>query len=313
MGYAFTFPIFRLWGGCQIGCYVHYPTISTDMLALVRSREGTYNNKSSISRSPVFSTLKLWYYHLFAHLYGFVGSFARVAMVNSSWTQGHINTLWKMPRRTFKVYPPCDTGAFQDFQLEKREQLIVSVAQFRPEKNHALQLRSVALLFQKHPEHREKVTLALIGSARNKEDEARIAALRELAQELAIDNSVVFVVNASFDVLKAHLGRGLVGIHTMWNEHFGIGVVEYMAAGLIPLAHNSAGPKMDIVTVGYLAETAEEYATQLDAILRLTPTARVSIQRAAREVAVTRFSEKTFSDGFCNAFAHLMPALEKHK
>jgi hypothetical protein len=34
----------------------------------------------------------------------------------------------------------------------------------------------------------------------------------------------------------------------MWNEHFGIGVVEYMAAGLVPVAHNSAGPKLDIVT-----------------------------------------------------------------
>jgi hypothetical protein len=33
----------------------------------------------------------------------------------------------------------------------------------------------------------------------------------------------------------------------MWNEHFGIGVVEYMASGCIPLAHDSAGPKMDIV------------------------------------------------------------------
>lgn len=37
----------------------------------------------------------------------------------------------------------------------------------------------------------------------------------------------------------------------MWNEHFGIGVVEYMASGCIPLAHDSAGPKMDIVLDDY--------------------------------------------------------------
>lgn len=44
------------------------------------------------------------------------------------------------------------------------------------------------------------------------------------------------------------MGRAKVGLHTMWNEHFGIGVVEYMAAGLIPVAHKSGGPLMDIVT-----------------------------------------------------------------
>ena len=31
------------------------------------------------------------------------------------------------------------------------------------------------------------------------------------------------------------------------NEHFGIGVVEMMAAGLAVVAHDSAGPKEDIV------------------------------------------------------------------
>lgn len=39
-----------------------------------------------------------------------------------------------------------------------------------------------------------------------------------------------------------------VGIHTMWNEHFGISVVEMMAAGLVVVAHDSGGPSMDIVT-----------------------------------------------------------------
>jgi alpha-1,2-mannosyltransferase len=33
----------------------------------------------------------------------------------------------------------------------------------------------------------------------------------------------------------------------MWNEHFGIGVVEYQAAGLISVVNDSGGPKEDIV------------------------------------------------------------------
>ncbi len=35
------------------------------------------------------------------------------------------------------------------------------------------------------------------------------------------------------------------------NEHFGIGVVEMQASGAIPIAHNSAGPRMDIIVPSY--------------------------------------------------------------
>ena len=50
-------------------------------------------------------------------------------------------------------------------------------------------------------------------------------------------------------------------------EHFGIAVVELMSSGIITIAHNSAGPKTDIIgasptttPVGYLANTVDEYA-----------------------------------------------------
>jgi hypothetical protein len=49
---------------------------------------------------------------------------------------------------------------------------------------------------------------------------------------LAYDQGQVdFVVDAPFSELKRLLGRASVGLHTMWNEHFGICVVEYMVRG----------------------------------------------------------------------------------
>ncbi|KAG7277705.1 hypothetical protein CRUP_024525 [Coryphaenoides rupestris] len=38
MGYAFTLPLFRYLGVCTVASYVHYPTVSTDMLSVVRDR-----------------------------------------------------------------------------------------------------------------------------------------------------------------------------------------------------------------------------------------------------------------------------------
>lgn len=108
----------------------------------------------------------------------------------------------------------------------------------------------MARLVEKYPQWRNSETaleLVLIGSSRNAGDENRIAGLKQQCHRLGIEGVVRFEVNASFDLLVDSLGQGKVGLHTMWNEHFGIGVVEYQAAGLIPVAHDSAGPKMDIV------------------------------------------------------------------
>ncbi len=69
---------------------------------------------------------------------------------------------------------------------------------------------------------------------------------------MGIGELVEFHLNVTYDELKAWFGRGLIGLHTMWNEHFGIGVVEMMAAGVITIAHNSGGPAAGWLLYTYL-------------------------------------------------------------
>ncbi len=33
-----------------------------------------------------------------------------------------------------------------------------------------------------------------------------------------------FKLNINFTELKNHLNKAMIGLHTMWNEHFGIGM-----------------------------------------------------------------------------------------
>ena len=54
----------------------------------------------------------------------------------------------------------------------------------------------------------------------------------------------------------------------MKEEHFGISIVEMMSSGLVTIAHDSAGPKMDIIgvaeePVGYLAHDLKSYKKAL--------------------------------------------------
>lgn len=306
MGYAFTLPLFKYIAKCRVGCYVHYPTISTDMLSKVSDRRATYNNASFITRSRILSGLKLIYYKLFAYFYGLAGSCADVVMVNSSWTFGHIKSLWHKDNVVI-VYPPCDTKAFLNIQRKDGSGIksVVSIGQFRPEKDHALQIRSFALFLQGKPSsEQEHYKLALVGSCRNQDDADRVNSLQELTSQLHIEQNVEFALNVSFDQLKNHLAEATVGLHTMWNEHFGIGVVECMAAGAIALAHNSGGPKMDIVKewkdvqTGFLADTEETYARAMDKIFSMQPDEVDTIRKNAKEHVSEHFSEAAFETGF---------------
>ncbi|KAF8398224.1 hypothetical protein HHK36_017150 [Tetracentron sinense] len=70
-------------------------------------------------RKPFFcgsiwlSRCKVIYYTFFSWIYGIVGSCTHLAMVKSSWTQSHIEKIWRIPERTKRVYPPCDTSGLQ--------------------------------------------------------------------------------------------------------------------------------------------------------------------------------------------------------
>jgi hypothetical protein len=66
MGYAFTLPLFKFIGGCNVSCYIHYPTITGDMLQRVSGRVIAHNNRPYVARSPFLTAGKLLYYRLFA-------------------------------------------------------------------------------------------------------------------------------------------------------------------------------------------------------------------------------------------------------
>lgn len=85
--------------------------------------------------------------------------------------------------------------------------------------------------------------LVILGSCRNDGDREVLERTRALAVELGLEERVEFVIGCSFEELKGWLGRASVGLHTMWNEHFGIGVVEMMVSGEVVDMNNAIGCK----------------------------------------------------------------------
>ncbi|KAF1983041.1 glycosyltransferase family 4 protein [Aulographum hederae CBS 113979] len=348
MGYAFSLAFCSLlFPDVPTGAYVHYPTISTDMLG---SLEEGGQGVNAGTGAGLKGQAKKQYWHFFAYLYSRVGASIDVVMTNSSWTQSHIQSLWgpgraakrqqveaetapsapKDSTKTTSASPPAPsediTVVFPPVAVEEiasaipitaesaknRKQELLYIAQFRPEKNHTLILEAFAQLINSYTDSQNKDSstpstsqerphLTLIGSVRDPDDATRVYTLRLLAHELKIKEDVTFLCDASWEQILQALGRASVGVNAMWNEHFGIGVVEYQAAGLVGVVHDSGGPKRDIVVeidgekTGFHATTAEQFAKGFRSALSLSPEDDLAMRLRARKSAA-RFTEKAFKE-----------------
>lgn len=307
IGLTFAMVIFKYIGGCRTGSYIHYPVITKEMTKRVSNRETAFNNSGRIARSPLLTFGKIIYYKFLAMMYSCMGKFSDITIVNSTFTLEHLSALWNTPLHL--VYPPCDTRCLKKIKKSNKPKniRILSVAQFRPEKNHALQLQSLYELREIVAEEIfERITLVLIGSCRNAEDESRVKDLKDLSKYLSLDHNVQFRVNVTFNELLREFEDAFIGIHTMQDEHFGISIVEQMAAGLIVVAHKSGGPLLDIIEtcegsrLGFLAFTPQDYSYCLNYIINAEEDEINAIRGRARS-SVDRFSTEKFCDEFLRA------------
>ncbi|KAF2155536.1 glycosyltransferase family 4 protein [Myriangium duriaei CBS 260.36] len=311
MGYAFALAFSKLlFPSVPTAAYVHYPTISTDMLGSLSDTTGNKGVNAGLG-SGYRGRAKRIYWELFAWLYSRAGGTIDIAMTNSSWTQSHILSLWSESRRRSHrtvpittVFPPVavsdltSTIPLSPQTESSRSPHLLYISQFRPEKNHSLIISAFAR-FVRNSRPSQDTRLILAGSVRDDTDSMLVYTLRVLAREEGVKDRVDFVINAPWSTLLSHLKSASVGVNGMWNEHFGIGVVEYQAAGLISVVNDSGGPKRDIVVdidggrTGYWASDEAGYAKAFETALGLGEEERVSMRQRARKSA-GRFTEAEF-------------------
>lgn len=315
MGYGFTLAFCKLlFPTVAVGAYVHYPTISTDMLQSLDDDTSTRGVNAGLGKG-LKGKLKRQYWQLFARLYSWAGGSVDVVMTNSSWTQNHVMQLWGPSRkRNGKasdievVFPPvaveelADTMEVSEKTEQSRQPDVLYISQFRPEKNHQLIITAFAEFMRNEKKSKQVAgnpRLVLVGSVRDDADKMLVYKLRVLAREQGIADNVEFVVNAKWAQILDWLRSSSVGANGMWNEHFGIGVVEYQAAGLISVVNDSGGPKEDIVVeidgqpTGFHASTAAEFAAGFAKALSLSPEEALAMRKRARKSAL-RFTEDEF-------------------
>ncbi|SCU89831.1 LAFA_0E21242g1_1 [Lachancea sp. 'fantastica'] len=324
MGYPFTYPIAKWVARIPVITYTHYPIISSDMLDKLVHMRGYH--------SSIKLRLKSLYWKIFLFLYRGTGTYVDIASTNSTWTQNHIKKIWPVSDSRI-IYPPCSTENLvfkEDGSGWSRENQAVIIAQFRPEKRHSLIISSYASALEEQ-ELGKSVSLpklVFIGSTRTAEDRQYVEELKTLCfEKYAIPKDLVeFKTDCEYNIMKDYLRKSTYGINAMWNEHFGISVVEYAASGLIPLVHASAGPLLDIVVPwdskmnrqvsdyndstrtgfffkdpsdpDFAKQKSKNYKTLRDIFLQVTTLSdeeKHVISKRTKKCVLSKFSDETFS------------------
>ena len=232
------------------------------------------------------------------------------AYVNSTWTFNHMKELWDNLYKQNKLqilYPPCSISLYKEAaKNDIRENIMVSFAQFRPEKRQEMQIRILSKLRKKlagEPEFND-LELHIIGGVRNNEDKQIFDNLNDYANKLHVGNYVKFIPNGTVEQITEEFSKAKIGVHTMFEEHFGITLIEMMAAGLIVVTHNSAGAKNDILKSdgemmkpGFLVNDENEYVSQIEEILRNYNEIKGLIINNSTQRA-EKFSDEAFKEKF---------------
>jgi alpha-1,2-mannosyltransferase len=255
--------------------YVHYPFLNVE----------DYGCRFPYVRKPRLKKLLGLPHAIFS---GKLQSFGdKLIIANSDYTAA---TATRCINADIKVvYPPVPSVFFQDsmgdLSRKLREDTVVTVSRFGLDKG----LERIPLIAKMV---KSKAAFEVIGLLH---DPRAYALVESRIRKLGVGGRVTLQVNAPRNEVKNALKASKLYLHTMMGEHFGISIVEAMAAGCIPIVHNSGG-MTEFVPSEYRYETLKEAAEIIDRSLSTwTPDVSLSMRRIAEKFRQENFAQ-TFSE-----------------
>jgi glycosyltransferase involved in cell wall biosynthesis len=212
-----------------------------------------------------------------------------VSLVNSKWTGERLAALGATPVQV--LYPPIP-GPHSNLSWDQRQDGVVCLGRFSPEKRLDLVVRVLEGAREKHPSLR----LHLIGSFKGSPP----GFSEHLRPTLEAHPWIQLHEKMGRPELLAFLSTQRYGIHAMENEHFGMAVAEMLLCGCLPLVHRSGGA-LEIVE----DEPALTYADESEAVARMLhllahPDEQLRLRRKFADTG-SRFTMEQFADGLLQA------------
>jgi glycosyltransferase involved in cell wall biosynthesis len=176
------------------------------------------------------------------------------------------------------IYPPCPQYSYESSQ--QKEDIVCTLARFVPEKGYDTILEIASML--------PSIQFELVGSVKSD----TLSYLEELRHKAP--RNVMFHVNATLQEKKDILKKSKVLLHSFLGEHFGIGIIEAMSAGIIPVTHNSGAAKVDELVPERFRYNDTHEAVQMvnDALSFWSPAQAMTLHKFAKTFSPEVFDEK---------------------
>lgn len=212
--------------------YIHFPRygLSASEMKITDFHDIT---DSTIKQFAIDAGLLRPYYGLCYRLSGFDRSSYRPTklLTNSEWTATVLEELYDV--RPTVVYPPVDLDGFENVPWTARENGFVCVGRISPDKNV---LRTIEVIARLRADGHD-VHLHVVGPGSGGEYYRRVEKTAERYDFVHLHGRL------PREELKELLCTHRYGIHGKDNEHFGMVVAEFLAAGMIPFVPDSGGQR----------------------------------------------------------------------
>ena len=243
-----------------------------------------YKTKLQLNRrKEYFKIIKYGYWNLMRNSTVITNSeFSRRAIVNAL---GLYNI--------YILSPPIDIETFRDVALmtngdNETNDIILVISRIAPHKKIENAIKLAKILKDNNVGKEMKIVGNLYYYFFNYYSE-----LKQMVLDLGLTDFVTFEINARLDKLISIIRESRIYFHPMVGEHFGISVLEAMAAGLIPVVPNEGGI-IEFVPKKYQFNTIEHAAEIIKYIFNHLPKS----EQIKISYDINKFSNYNYIEGF---------------
>jgi glycosyltransferase involved in cell wall biosynthesis len=208
-----------------------------------------------------------------------------IFLANSQFTRRRLQEYYpRLQDRIEVIYPPTVAGFSICGGPVQRNIDVVSLGTFSPHKNQLQQLQVAKAL--------PHLQFVLIGSVWSR---SYFQACEDFIKSQRLQNATL-VPDASQEQLENILGSAKIFLHTKRDEGFGISTVQAMAAGCVPLVHDSGGSREVVPWPALRFQADQQIPGKIDGLMAngtyIMEHYRQAVQTHVQQFTVGHFQEK---------------------